>query len=239
MQGKTALIACLAGAALLCLVACAREEADYFPSRAGLTWVYAVHTKNRREQSHHRHLVMSLAPARLDDRRTLLRRRRHDGSVAAYVIRHNGIFHVGPTFRGARSELKGAGQRVLGFPLRVGTAWERNVETGLVPQSGCGVCTTTGSIEEISRLRYRIVDVSAVADVPAGVFENCIKVRGTGRVEANANNSGMEPVEIRIDAREWYAPDVGLVKMIWHERPDDPLFSEGRSLMELDAFLGR
>lgn len=221
--------------ALGTLAGCTEKIETYFPDEPGLTWVYAVHTKNRREESHHR-LVIENLKSTADGRRTILPQRRHDGSMAYYAIDARGVYRQQTTESTATPRRSAREEPVLAYPLRVGHGWRQTVGTALIPQAGCGICTTTGWVHESVRLRYRIVSTHAVADVQAGLFTDCIEVRATGHVSINAGTQ-IEPVNIRIDIAEWYAPGVGLVKRVWREQPDQVLFSPGELSMELNALL--
>ena len=60
-------------------------------------------------------------------------------------------------------------------------------------------------------LVYRIVGLHGLMQVPAGRFDNCVRVEAAGTMPVEERTRGIK--QITIEQTEWYAPDVGLVKM--------------------------
>ena len=50
--------------------------------------------------------------------------------------------------------------------------------------------------------------------VPAGTFSDCIRLKITGKGQANLASG---PATIEVQGDEWYAPDIGFIKGIFRE----------------------
>ncbi len=78
-----------------------------------------------------------------------------------------------------------------------------------------------GVSQEIGEVRRTVAGLESVT-VPAGVFENCVRIDGEYDYFAFGTIG-------RVTESEWYAPGVGLVKMVWKDE-----FSSG--IEELEKF---
>jgi hypothetical protein len=91
-------------------------------------------------------------------------------------------------------------------------------------------------------MSYRIESITDSVDVPAGHFENCIKVVAEGEIEVFTDAvHGMKQIPLSVE--EWYAPGVGLVKQVRYEMDgesvnitDTPVFLGGHTSLELESF---
>ncbi len=112
---------------------------------------------------------------------------------------------------------------ILRFPIEVGRSWEIN--------------------SEIQRLMYRvpitlkatIQSINDTVTVPAGTFKKCVKVVTTGSTKKNL---GMFMGTAKIEVKEfsWYAPNVGLVKMIREEKSNHLLVGAGEISIHLTNY---
>lgn len=219
---------------------CGDPGHPYFPAGDDRSWIYEVRVRNWRDVNvqHSREVVRGLPDTRSEGRR-LIRRWRHDNSVALYWNSDRGLFHVGtvpnsssrkPTYIQPREQL------VLPAPLAVGRTWVRHGTTFLVPIFACGYCTTTAPIAAVVPVKYELVSTADTVTVPAGVFERCIHIRGHGKVHVDSG-TGTGWIDLSVDTDEWYAPGIGLVKSRWHEVPHTRMLSDGEFIMELTDFL--
>lgn len=87
--------------------------------------------------------------------------------------------------------------------------------------------------EQAFTLAYEVLDDQAVVRVPAGEFRHCLKVKGLNTINIYADpRTGYE--EVTITQTEWYAPGVGLVKLVRDEPMDLELFKGGTITFELE-----
>jgi hypothetical protein len=71
--------------------------------------------------------------------------------------------------------------------------------------------------------------------VPAGRFEKCLRLEGTGLLHVLAD-ARVGASEVPVTHTEWYAPGVGLVKLVRSETLDTQAIVGGTITMELTAF---
>lgn len=116
--------------------------------------------------------------------------------------------------------------------LAVGYIW--NVETG--PYM---LRTRPGFIADLSDKRFKmsfeVLELNSTVDVPAGRFEDCLKIEGYSSVRLYADpRTGY--VDVPITQTEWYAPGVGMVKLVRDEPIDGSFYVGGTISMELEKF---
>jgi len=220
---------------------CRRSDSPYFPEQAGLTWIYAVQVRDWRNVNvqHSREALRSLKPLTHDGRR-LLRRLRHDDSVAYYEYSPEGLVYVGTAPPESSRQIGAIGSAhavLIGNPPVAGARWQRTVTTALIPIFACGYCTTTAAIATDVVVQYEVAETDAAVTVPAGTYEHCLHIVGKGTVEDVDSGSGTGMIDIAVEAEEWYAPGIGLIKSRWHETPSTRMLGDGEHIMELVAFL--
>ncbi len=82
---------------------------------------------------------------------------------------------------------------------------------------------------------YEIAALDETVETPAGVFEKCVRVDGTGKMVFYADASAGYQ-EILINHTEWYAPGVGLVKLERDEPLNTSIMKGGKVTMSLTRF---
>lgn len=81
-------------------------------------------------------------------------------------------------------------------------------------------------------LYFRVVSRSVTVDVPAGRFDHCWKIEAQGELAVHADpRIGVSVVPVTQE--EWYAPGVGLVKLLRRETLDTTNVVGGEFLLEL------
>jgi hypothetical protein len=122
---------------------------------------------------------------------------------------------------------------VLKKPYVVGTTWQAQTVPYLLlrraefpPEVG---------LSHSAAMVYTIETVGEKVTVPAGAFDNCLRVKGIAQVRLYA-----DPVagfaDVPLVTTEWYCPSVGLAKLERDEIVTSPFISGGRIYMELTAF---
>jgi len=215
------------GTLLVALLACgARATPDgvrYFPLHAGAAWQYRVKRTTMDGAQDLRHVVSAVAaddglPASIG-RRITLGGQRHD-----YRTSEHGIYRL----TASGEEL------VLPRQLAQGSTWQGAGQT-VVLESSAAPWESLFRVRVALAMNYRIEALDARVETPAGRFENCVLVSGHG---ATATDIGgyIGPTRIEVESREWYAPDVGLVRMEREERSDAVALRRGALVVELDRW---
>lgn len=219
----------------LLLHGCGDTPSGYFPMQVGLAWEYRVTTERRGDSETTRYSVRNIA-ARRTGRGVEVTRRTSDGTDYLLVEDDTGVYRVGKR-RIVEHDIQPDPTRryVLKQPLTPGTDW--------ITSTHAYVLRRLHPYEDSLRrgtqldLSYQIVAIDETVEVPAGRFEHCVLVRGLGNLTIYSD-AVLGFTEIPIETREWYAPNVGLVRLERIETLDTQVFSGGVRRFELLRFDG-
>ncbi len=215
------------------------SKEDYFPLQEGLSWQYRV-TENLLDEEHRRSFsIENLGSVSLkgdyEDLPVSVRRTSDDTDY--YIVQDDTGSH------------RIATRTVIEFKPR----FDSEERTILPPKSswGSGVAWHVESIPYVLHttrnqsmpdpkkrrfvLTYEILDTDSEVIVPAGIFKNSLKIRGRGVVSFYADPmKGYQ--DVNVVQTEWYAPGVGLVKLVREEPMDLKFFKGGSITFELERF---
>ncbi|MEM9388338.1 MAG: hypothetical protein AAGA68_25020 [Pseudomonadota bacterium] len=221
------------------LTACTRAVApdDYFPLQPGHEWRYRVDVEGapRPPAGLRVHEVRTLRPIKVDgvDGKVF---RRFDtlGNEYHFTRSDTGVERIG--LRNA-TELEAQrdvpARPVLPTPPKVGSTWQVSTHPfalrRTVPLGG--YLSSQYSIA----LTMMIEATNDVVTTPAGRFENCLRVVGEGSIELYGDaRQGF--ITVPITQTEWYAPGVGLVKLLREEPLEAEIFEGGSIQYELIGY---
>ena len=216
---KTRIAVFLGIGVLVLLSACARRPLDYYPLEEGYTWTYqdAGSEKFR--------TVENFAPRKMDDQRVVPQKITSGESVSFLFAGRDrdGIYEYAFQDAGdAEPSPREEREWILKGPLKKDAAWE-------------GETSLTLLMENIPyRISYTVESLEETVTVPAGTFENCLKVRGRAVVKRERGVLGTLKVEVVHD--RWFAPGTGLVKSLRKESGDHVLSTSREKLLQLTAF---
>lgn len=199
-----------------------------FPTTPGLWWYYATETKIRDEPRRQRLFIANVAY----DGRTLLQRRQGAWDHL-YAVGNDAVEHQAYLYRmGSGRQAREAPAVLLPVPPTPGASWQFKSRLRLIE-------TRTFAAEDRLANRYLPVEMTAriAADdasvsVPAGRYDDCVRVEAVGKTLVAADRGNLE-VEIVVTQTEWYAPGVGLVKTQRAERADSTFLKNGEYVQEL------
>ena len=123
---------------------------------------------------------------------------------------------------------------MLKEPVAVGTEWQAPTVAYLLKR-------TQGYPPELRNegkpvaMRYAIEALQESVIVPAGRFERCVLVRGSGTLKLYADGTAGWR-ELPITTLEWYCPGPGLVKLERDEPAKSPFLIGGTLRMELQEW---
>ncbi len=169
----------------------AEDVTKYYPLKPGQSWTYTMTTAKGGPQR----IVVTNMPARELKGVTLTPRKWEVGGATKYYLvgaDDYGVYRYGEQ-ASEQAEPVIAKPKVyyLKSPLSNGTSWD--------------IRTRLGS-EEVT-VNLTIEAVNEEVKVPAGTYKDCLKVKHAGSTQKG-------DTAITLEAYEWYAPDVGLVKSI-------------------------
>jgi hypothetical protein len=218
----------------LALTACGKpplsQDESYFPLQEGMQWTYKVTTEVA-GRSETRSFSETNAGSELLDGIAHSVRVTDEGT--RYYLRQDdsGIYRAAKRTVVELAAKKDPDPRwVLKRPYQIGTGWYSLTRPYVLRR--INPYEETLSRGSALKMAYQITATDAVADVPAGRFDNCLLVEGEANLTLYAD--GREGYkEILINTREWYAPGFGLVKLVREEPMDGTVFTGGRMVFEL------
>ena len=224
---------CFLGVLLISILASCSDNysaADYFPVDENMNWVYSGYQNNwRLVDSDFIYVTRNSSYEKLDDGSLLLKKIRHDGTETKHRIDSAGV-HTQKELLFLDSDEHF--DLLIPQTLNSDTTWKKQVRTRLIPEFACGYCTTTRELEQAITVHYTILATDVSIDTPMKTFEDCLLIEGKGIETIDAGDS-MGSVEVEVLTREWYAPNVGLVKLVWREQTNEEVLKTGEYQLEL------
>ncbi len=226
----------LALAGIAAAAGCRETDPGYFPLEEGWSWGYRVmvDTKNLGKASY-RSYVFNLPSQALADKQ-VVPRLLHDGRVYYYAEDAGGIRRVASRAGQDDTALAAPDHYVLKQPLEPGNSWRVASESHLLRRQ---VFYTRGlktlGISAGLELEYTIEAVDDVVTVPAGTFTRCVRIRGVGETTYDLGHP-FKTITIEVESTEWFAPGVGLVKLVRREDTRPAHLFSAEMVQELEVF---
>lgn len=220
----------------ICIFAgCDQQVRDqYFPLAEGQYWRYVMSYKTMDGTFKGIYAVENLKPTRKNGE-LLYVRKLLDGSLNYFHINTEGILLVAREKTvDLKTEYTEEGHYIFQFPLQVGTKWQDSTISKALIKTGPPQKTEFHIIAEIP-VMASIDSMIDTVRVPAGTFENCMRVNIAGDAFTNAGNYVGLTV-VKINETNWYAPGVGLVKSVRHESTKSKALDKGEILLELESY---
>lgn len=223
---------------LLVLAGCTSPDISdsYFPLEKGLEWRYKLQTtKPDGSVELGNYSVKNAGSGKFNDKSIHIRRT-SNGTDYYLEQRSNGIYRVA--------------KRIITQPEAVADIPERQVLPALDSETSNLIWNATTAAYAIHRthpyesmvnknihieMAYSIEARDETVAVPAGRFEHCIRVEGTAEISLYTDPAAGYR-DIGLTTTEWYAPGVGLVKLIRNEPLNTDVFKGGTVIMELLEF---
>ncbi len=222
---------------LLALAACGPDPApdDYFPLDTGLRWDYLVHEQNRVTDSTRRLAMRNLGPAEREGRR-YHRRLASDGNEYWLERVDDRLLRSGVrTAIDRQPRLQADPTTLLILPPTLGQWWELETRPYILERVEPFRERFSHDDSKRIELKMTVASLDAVVDVPAGRFENCLRLDGQGVLNVLAD-ARIGASEVPVTQTEWYAPGVGLVMLERTEKLDTPQIVGGKVRMQLLSF---
>lgn len=211
------------------------EESDYFPLTPGWSWNYRVISDIRNVGKLRGHTLVANGETITVDGEKTTPRMYQDGHVFYYASREDGILLVAerPAWHDAKPVQPD--QWVIKYPLAIGSSWPVWSETHLLRRQLFGP-TAVVSVPVVApiEITYTVEAMDDTVKVRAGTFRNCLRLKGRGEALVDMGERIGE-VKFFVDTTQWFAPGVGLVKVLREEdsRPESP--AAGTMTVELDS----
>ena len=193
---------------LLGVSGCDRQPPDYFPLEENLVYEYSI-LQTVNAERHTAKLIIANLPAIRTGDEIYYPRMTATGTMLYFQKGPGGIYYS--------SEPGGAGHIILKYPLLQNTTWRSASDVYVLKQRHESFAGGESfiSLGGLVSLTYRIAGLQDLVRISAGRFENCVRVEASGSMPVEERTRGI--TKINIEQTEWYAPDVGLVKMMRKE----------------------
>lgn len=167
----------------------AGESDIYFPLKPGLTWTYEVVSDKHPTKK----VSVTNMPSREIKGLKLTPRKSEAGGQTSYFLigsDERGIYRYGEQ-KSENSEPIVTKPRdyYIKNPVSVGTTWDTATKLGN---------------DEVT-INLTMESLSDTVKVPAGTYKDCLKIKHVG---------GNQKKDLILEAYEWYAPNVGLIKSL-------------------------
>ncbi|MEO0423313.1 MAG: hypothetical protein AAF184_13300 [Pseudomonadota bacterium] len=210
------------------------DPSDFFPLQPGHEWTYRVDVKGAPTPPAGLplHEVRTLKPIKVQGVPGRVYRRfdvlgneyhftRSDASIERIALRN-------ATELEAQRDVPA--RQVLPLPPTLGSTWQLSTHPYALRRTvplGADL-----SVQFSISLTMIIEATDDIITTPAGRFENCVRVVGEGSLELYGDaRQGF--ITVPITQTEWYAPGVGLVKLLREEPLEADLFEGGSIQYEL------
>jgi len=216
------------------LFACGQSDNEYFPLDKGKYWSYQLTYQTMDGTFKGVYAVENLSVYKVDDQ-TYYVRQLLDGSFNYFQIDEKGLLLKGREKTvDLDTKYTDTQQYIFQFPLQVGTAWEDTVLSKALIKTGPPQKTEFHIVAKVP-VTVKIESMTDVVKVPAGTFENCMRVELSGNAFIDAGNYVGKTI-VRINEINWYAPGVGLVKSVRKESTKHRALDKGEITLELENY---
>ena len=194
--------------ALLLLCACEGPAAGYFPVEPGHEWNYDVSRTMSPLQGlvTQKLIVRSLRP-RIEGGNTYYPKIYANGRTYFYTRSTEGISRRLPGGDGV--------EQIIGVPLSEGTTWSSTARLQLfdLPKK---LEDGWNGLSRYMTMDYTITSLDETVNVPAGHFSRCLRIDAVGFLDL-PQRIMLGIRMIKVEQTQWYAPEVGLIKMTRRE----------------------
>lgn len=186
----------------------------YHPNNKGRTWQYSVFTKHKSNSNQGQFSIKSLGTRKINGKETTAFQL-NNGTLIFIAEDSKGVYRYAyQTTRDIDPVIDINSEIMFKYPLKIGTSWnDQNTPTLLKD-----IFFYYKEIE--INCEATILTKDAIVTVPKGTFENCLKIKYYGSRDVKNRHTGLLDTYI-IEAYEWYAPNVGLVKSIVEQSVND------------------
>ena len=197
------------------------DEHSYFPLSSGWSWYYRLDMTF----DDGRHLILKDVVTNLEpvtvQAGPAVPRQTATGNLYFYADADDGVQRLAYELKGDIGLIEPPVQRLFRLPPNEGQTWRIMTQSFLLvgrtpPLNGVRP-------EEDVALTMRVLSAQDRVRTPAGFYENCLQIHGTGTF-VFVGDSRVPPINVVVEQTDWYAPGVGLVKSVRKESSDSASF---------------
>lgn len=212
-----------------------KPSPEYFPLNPGLRWDYAVHEQSPVIDEVRPMTLRNLDTATREDVR-YARRLASDGNEYWLTTSDTAVLRSGiRTAIDFEPRMDEQARIVMQLPPTLDQAWEMETRPYILERIEPFRERFFQDESKKIELRMQVAALDDVVEVPAGRFERCLRLEGSGVLNVLAD-ARIGASEVPVTHTEWYAPGVGLVKLVREEKLDTTQIVGGTIRMELVRF---
>ena len=219
------------------IISCSKNESNYFPLEKIKSWHYKIEIIPEVED----YIIYKKTNLSLGKKKIIVNETempfypilREDGTILYYQVLKSGVFRNGIQFiKDQKINFEEKKRLVIPYPLEIGKKWDVESKTFLIlrryPYYDYRATTNF-------KLNYEVISKNERIKTPLGTFDDCLLIKGYGSTNF-IGDSEIGAIQINIISEEWYAKDVGLIKVIRTEKTDTELFGTTKMVQLLENF---
>ena len=210
------------------LMVLSHSAESYYPLKEGMNWEYQFFFKSMLNSIGGQKMIVTNFAHREMRGKTVTPQKVDVLGQSSFVYigeDNDGIFEFAKQLPNAfEPEINQSPQYILKNPIKVGIRWIIEYKTVLLNQNFSIPLNST------------IENIDDIVTVPAGTFQNCVRVKCTGGINKNLGHF-QGKARIKVLSHSWYAPGVGLIKSIIEEKSNHLLVGKGGTIsVQLDSY---
>jgi len=224
---------------IVLLIGCSADipPDDYFPLQAGIRWDYRVSQQIGDNLTYRNFSIENRGPVALSGKyqdEQVSIRRTSDGTDY-YILRDTaGSYRIGKrSVIELKPQLDSEERKILpdNTDIAIGLTWRVPTRPYLLhPRESYSLPDPR---EKTINMQFEVTGINQKISVLAGVFNNCIEIKASGTVTMYADPR-IGYVDVPVTQTEWYAPGVGLIKMVRDEPLTLNIYEGGKVTFELE-----
>jgi len=211
---------------LMFFVSCNSTDNSYYPLKENLEWNYLVSNNSSiiGEEGSLKMTVTNMPKREMNGKTVTPQKVTVNGIILFnfYVEDQSGIYSIAQQTFNSPEPVITKPDYLLHFPIEIGSTYEEKGKTQAL--------TTNIPIKVL----FKVESNKETVTVPAGTFENCLKIRGVG--DSIQNHGILGKAKIHAEYLFWYAPGIGLIKAVITEKSNHLMSGGGSLTTQLESF---
>jgi len=213
------------------VIGCSNRADDYYPLDSGRWWYFETQMKILDTVQQQRLMVANVGTGVYAGESAFIQRQPSGREV--YIRETDrGIERVGTRAAIGTTEEAEAPILILPADPVPGASWHSTTMLALIESRTFARQDQLRPTALPLEIEMSVAAVDETITVPAGSFEHCLRIDGSGRRSVRTDR-GNASAEVVVAQQEWYAPGVGLVKLERSETSDSPFLKAGHYVQEL------
>lgn len=209
------------------LSSCTSDAPDFYPLAKNRWSIYSVVDQVLGETRTNRYLTLNLGTVNFAEQRVqAIRSQTH--TLEFFHRNEQGVWRLAQRHsNSAGMQSDNPARRILPAELQLGTTWTATTSLGLIESRTFARRDRIIARHYELELSKTVTALDQQVSVPAADFSGCIEVTGHGQTVVETDRGNAEAM-VTVETREWYAPNVGLVKLTRRETSESSFLKPGQ-----------